>query len=261
MEESTKTKVLPGDPQLPDRPKVAGPQVQHRTSTRPVPWPVSFYRSAVGKKVVMAVTGIVLMGYVFGHMIGNLKMYLGPQEYDHYAEFLRMLLVPLMPRTVTLWLLRSVIYLSFGFHIHSAYGLTRMNWRARGDGYESDRDYVAANFASRTMRWTGIIIGLFVIFHLMDLTWGTINPGFVRGEVYRNVTASLSNWPTAIVYIVANIALGIHLYHGSWSLFQSLGWNNPRWNVARRWFAIGFALVIAIGNISFPVMVLAGVVS
>jgi succinate dehydrogenase/fumarate reductase cytochrome b subunit (b558 family) len=102
---------------------------------------------------------------------------------------------------------------------------------------------------------------LFVVFHLLDLTWGTANPYFVRGEVYNNVVTSFRRWPVASVYIAANAALGFHLYHGAWSLFQSMGWNHPRWNPWRRWFAGTFAIVVALGNISFPIAVLAHVVN
>ena len=117
------------------------------------------------------------------------------------------------------------------------------------------RDYVAANFASRTMRWTGIIVLLFLAFHLADLTWGCANPDFVCGDVYHNVVASLERVPVAIFYIVANLALGVHLFHGAWSIFQSLGFNNPRFNEWRRWFAVAFAAVIVVGNCSFPIAV------
>ena len=105
-----------------------------------------------------------------------------------------------------------------------------------------------------------MIVGLFVIFHLLDLTWGTTNPDFVKGAVYDNVVASFQRVPVAIAYIVANLALAFHLFHGSWSMFQSLGWNNPRWNSARRYFAIGLASIIAIGNVSIPLLVVTGVV-
>ena len=115
------------------------------------------------------------------------------------------------------------------------------------------------------MRWTGIIVGLFLIFHLADLTWGTANAvgtdgTFTRGDAYANVVRSLERVPVAIIYIIANIALGIHLFHGTWSLFQSLGWNNPRFNKWRQYLAGGIATVVVVGNVSFPVAVLAGVV-
>ncbi len=223
-------------------------------------FPVEFYRSAIGKKYVMAITGIIGMGYVFAHMVGNLKMYLGPEEINHYGEFLRELLVPILPRTWTLWILRIVLIIALVLHVHAAFALTMMNRRARPERYQSKRDYVAANFASRTMRWSGIIVLLFLFWHLADFTWGWVNPGFVRGDVYRNVDASLSRWPVAILYIVANIALGVHLFHGAWSLFQSLGWNNPRFNAWRRHFATAFAAIIVLGNVSFPIAVLAGIV-
>jgi succinate dehydrogenase / fumarate reductase cytochrome b subunit len=223
-------------------------------------WPLELYRSAVGKKWVMGVTGVVLMGYVFAHMVGNLKVYLGPEDINHYSEWLRTLAVPALPRTVALWLMRAGLTTAFVLHIHAAYSLTLMNRRARPDSYVTERDYAVANFASRTMRWTGIIVGLYVIFHLMDLTWGMANPDFVRGDPYHNMVASFSRVPVAIVYILANLALGLHLFHGSWSLFQSLGWNNPRFNAWRRLFATGFAVIVTVGNVLFPVMVLVGVV-
>ena len=187
----------------------------------------------------MAITGLIGIGFVVVHMIGNLKVYLGivrrrGYDIDVYGEFLRELLVPLLPRTYALWVLRLVLIGALILHLHAAYTLTIINRRARPVGYQSERDYVVANFASRTMRWTGIIVLLFLFFHLADLTWGWFNPDFVRGAVYRNLDASLSRIPVAILYIVANIALGIHLFHGTWSLFQSMGWNNPRFNPWRR---------------------------
>ena len=143
------------------------------------------------------------------------------------------------------------------FHIHSAIGLTVINRKARpaADRYQSKRDYVAADYASRTMRWTGVIILAFLAFHLMDLTWGNANPHFLRGDPYNNLVYSFRRPLIAIVYVVANMALALHLYHGVWSMFQSLGINNPRYNKLRRRFAQGFAAVILIGNVSFPVAV------
>lgn len=223
-------------------------------------WPVEFYSSAVGKKWVMALTGIGLMGFVFVHMVGNLKMFLGRTEFDHYAESLRSLLYPIMPHGVVLWGFRIGLIVMFGLHIHAAFTLTRMNRRARPIKYQSSRDYIAVSFASRTMRWTGIIIGLYLIFHLADLTWGFANPDFVRGAAYDNLVASFERWPISAIYILANIALGIHLFHGGWSLFQSLGLNSPRYNGARKVFAAGFAVVVAGINCLFPIAVLTGVV-
>ena len=227
---------------------------------------VDLYKSAVGKKWVMALTGVGLMGFVFFHMIGNLKMYLGPVEFNHYAEFLRELLVPILPRTVALWLLRIGLIVMFAAHIHCAYGLTRINAKARPVKYKSPRDYVAVSFAARTMRWSGIIVGLFLLFNLADLTWGIhlLNPEFVRGQAYQNLAYSLDRPVVAAIYILGNLALGFHLYHGAWSIFQTVGSMsprfNPRHNPIRRGFAAGFAILVAGINISFPIMVLAGVV-
>ena len=238
-----------------------GPAGVGKRAKRPAPFPVELYRSAVGKKYVMAITGIMIMGFVFAHMIGNLKMYLGAEEFDHYGHFLRELLVPILPRTVALWLLRIGLIAAFALHIHAAYSLTVINHKARETKYQSRRDYVAANYASRTMRFSGVIVGLFLIWHLFDLTFTGTGYHYVRGLPYENVDGSLSRIPVAVLYLVANIALGFHLFHGSWSLFQTMGWNNPRFNSMRRSFAAGFAGIIVLGNISFPIAVLAGVVS
>jgi succinate dehydrogenase / fumarate reductase, cytochrome b subunit len=224
------------------------------------PWPLNLYQSAVGKKWAMAVTGIMLLGFVLVHMIGNLKVYLGPEDINHYGEWLREIAVPALPRTVFLWMLRVGLIVAFAIHMHAAYALTRMNRRARPTKYASDREYIAANFASRTMRWTGIIVILFIVFHLADLTWGSANPDFVRGEVYDNMVHSFERVPVAAAYIVANLALAVHIFHGAWSLFASLGVSNPRLVRFRRSFALGFAAIVLAGNISFPVMVLAGVI-
>jgi succinate dehydrogenase / fumarate reductase cytochrome b subunit len=232
------------------------------------PFLIDFYSTAVGKKYVMAITGIIGIGFVVTHMIGNLKVYLGvivegderAYDIDIYGEFLRELLVPLLPRTYLLWGLRLLLIAAVVLHIHAAYSLTVLNHKARPVKYQSARDYQVANFASRTMRWTGIIVLLFLFWHLADLTWGWVNPDFVRGAVYRNLDASLSRLPVAILYIVANIALGIHLFHGTWSLFQSLGLNNPRFNKWRQGLAAGLATIVVVGNVSIPIAVQAGII-
>jgi succinate dehydrogenase cytochrome b subunit len=242
------------------RPAAAPIEPIRRPPRRRLPWPVAFYRSTVGKKWVMAVTGAALMLFVLVHLIGNLKLYLSKEEMNLYGEALRDMPGHLLPRTVLLWTVRIGLIAAFVFHIHSAYGLTVINRRARPEKYRSKRDYVAANFASRTMRWTGVIVLLYLLFHLADLTWGQANSEFVRGDPYNNLVYSLQRPVVAAIYIVANIALGIHLFHGAWSMFQSLGLNNPRYNLAKRRFALAFGAVIMIGNVSFPVLVQAHVV-
>ncbi len=245
---------------------VSGTAVQPKGKKRP--FLLDLYSTAVGKKYVMAITGIIGIGFVLVHMLGNLKLYIGVvdeggvliYDADYYGEWLRDLLVPFFPRTVFLWLLRSVLIVALILHLHAAYSLTVLNRKARPVKYQSARDYQVANFASRTMRWTGVIVLLFLIWHLADFTWGWVNPDFVRGAVQRNVVASFERVPVAALYIVANIALGIHLFHGTWSLFQSMGWNNPRFNRWRRGLATLVATVIVVGNVSFPIAVLAGVI-
>jgi succinate dehydrogenase / fumarate reductase, cytochrome b subunit len=222
---------------------------------------LELYRSALGKKYVMAITGLVMMGYVLVHMIGNLKMYFGAESLNTYAEWLRDILYPFLPHGWFLWLMRPILLLALVLHVHAAYALSVMNRKARPDAYQSKRHYTAVDFAGRTMRWTGVIVLLFILYHVADLTFGWVNPDFEHGEVYNNVVASFSVWWVSLFYIVANLALGLHLYHGAWSMFQSLGINRPRFNQWRRWFAIAFAAVVVIGNVSFPIAVLTGVVS
>jgi succinate dehydrogenase / fumarate reductase, cytochrome b subunit len=231
------------------------------------PFPVEFYRSAIGKKWVMAVTGILLIGFVILHMVGNWKIFLpdvdGVPDIDIYAEALRDLLVPFLPHTVTLWILRTGLIVAFLLHIHAAYSLTLMNRHARPEDYRGPRTYVAADYASRTMRWSGVIFLLFLIFHLADLTWGAQPAApevWEHGEVYANFVASFSRPGVTFFYVVAMIALGFHLYHGAWSMFQSLGLNNPRFNIWRRYFAIGLAVLVTVGNAIMPLAVFFGFV-
>ncbi|MFM8264863.1 MAG: succinate dehydrogenase cytochrome b subunit [Acidimicrobiia bacterium] len=230
------------------------------------PFLLDLYSTAVGKKYAMAISGVALMGFVLFHMIGNLKMYLGAAELDHDAEFLKQLLYPLAPKESVLWILRAGLLGMLVLHLHAAWSLTVLNRAARPVKYQSARDYEEASLASRSMRLSGIVVFAFIVWHLLDLTFGVVNTvgtdgEFVRTEVYANVVRSFERWPVALFYIVANLLLGLHLSHGAWSIFQSLGWNNPRFNAWRCAFARGFAAVVVIGNVSFPVAVLIGVVN
>jgi succinate dehydrogenase / fumarate reductase cytochrome b subunit len=222
-------------------------------------WFTDLYRSAVGKKAVMAVSGIILFGFVLIHMIGNLKLYGGPKDLDNYGGWLREVGYPALPHEGLLWIARLVLLAAVVLHIWASWQVTRMNRDARPKSYAMRRP-VKMSYASRTMRWGGIIILLFVVYHLLDFTAGTVNPGFQEGAVRRNMMASFSLWYVSLFYIVAQVALGFHLYHGLWSLFQSLGWNHPRFNRWRNGFAHAFAWIITVGNISFPLAVLTGLV-
>ncbi|HTG37031.1 MAG TPA: succinate dehydrogenase cytochrome b subunit [Thermoanaerobaculia bacterium] len=234
-------------------------------------WFTDIYRSAVGKKAVMAVTGILLFGFIVLHLIGNLKLYEpgfykapgetgeGVRYLNAYGTFLRHVGEPALPAEGALWIVRVVLLVAVVLHIWAAWQLARMSRAARPRGY-AVRPKVHTPYASRTMRWGGVIILLFLIYHLLDFTAGAVNPGFVEGDVYRNVVASFSLWYVSLFYILAQVALGFHLYHGLWSLFQSLGWNQPRFNRWRSGFAHAFAWIVTIGNISFPLAVLTGLV-
>jgi succinate dehydrogenase / fumarate reductase cytochrome b subunit len=215
----------------------------------------------------MAITGIMIIGFVILHMIGNWKIFLPDvdsiPDIDIYGHALRELLVPFLPAHVALWILRTGLIVAFLRHIHAAYALTMINRKARPTSYQVPRNYVAANYASLTMRWSGVVFLLFLIFHLADLTWGLkpVAPEtWERGEIYANFVATFSRAPVALFYVLAMIALGFHLYHGAWSMFQSLGLNNPKFNSWRRYFAIGLAALVVVGNSIMPLAVLFGFV-
>src|SRR5262249_49077293 len=176
-----------------------------------------------------------------------------------YARFLRTVGTPAVPPSGLLWIARIVLLVAVVLHIWAAWQVTRASRAARPRRYDR-REVVQATYAARTMRWGGVIILLFVGYHLLDLTFGKLNPGFEEGDVYGNVVASFSVWWVALFYVVAQVALGLHLYHGLWSLFQSLGWSHPRYDRWRRGFATAFSWLITLGNVSFPIAVLSGLV-
>ena len=216
-------------------------------------------RTLVGQKMIMAVTGVVLFAFVVGHMLGNLKVFQGPEHFNAYAEGLRTVGAPFFARGQLLWLVRALLLVAVALHIWAAIVVTRASWRARPVGYHR-LDPVETTYAARTMRWGGVIIVAYVAYHLLDLTFGAANPSFVPGDVYHNLVASLGRAPVAAAYIVAVATVGLHLYHGLWSALQTLGLNRPptvRW---RRWVAGLIAGLVTAGYVAVPVAVLAGVV-
>lgn len=235
-------------------------------------WFGDFYRSSLGKKAVMAVTGIALWGFVLGHMTGNLKYFAGPagegvaalesgvpgSAINVYGEWLRGVGYPLMPHSATLWLIRIGLLVAVVLHVHAAYALTVMNRRARPVGYER-RKAVQIGWAERTMRWSGVALLVFIVYHILHFTTGQAHHDFVAGDVYHNLYSAFSIGWVAAIYVVAMALLALHLYHGLWSLFQSLGWNHPRFNRWRRTFAIVFTLLITIGFVLVPLAIVTGI--
>ncbi len=210
------------------------------------------YGSTIGKKILMAVTGIVLFLFVFVHMIGNLQIFLGAEHINRYAHFLHEGGLEIVLIT------RAVLAACIIVHIIAAFQVWLRNRGARPVKYRVKVD-AGVTYAAKTMVWSGPVILAFIVYHLMHLTAGTVlQQHFVEGDVYHNVIASFQLWPVAAGYIVANMLLAFHLYHGLWSLFQTLGLSHPRFNLGRRLFAVVISLVIAVGNISIPVSVLAG---
>jgi succinate dehydrogenase / fumarate reductase cytochrome b subunit len=213
-----------------------------------------FLASSVGKKVVMAITGLIMSLFVTVHMIGNLQSYLGAEPFNHYADFLQHMI-----HGAGIWVFRLVMLTTVGLHAWAALTLTLEDWAARPLGYRAQQ-YKAATWASRTMRWSGVILGIFIIYHILHLTTGTLHPDFIRGNAYHNfVTGFQVPWTSAF-YVVAQVCLGFHLWHGVWSFTQTLGWAHPRYNQLRRCVAYTLAVLVAGFNISFPIAVLAGVI-
>ncbi len=214
----------------------------------------TFLGSSIGKKVVMAATGLVLVGFVVGHMIGNLQVFLGARALNEYAELIRHFL-----HGQGVWIVRAGLLLAVVLYIWSATALTLSNWSARPVGY---RQWQAreSTYASRTMVWSGPILTVFIIYHLAHFTTGAAHPDFVASDVYRNVVLAFQNPFASAFYILAMLALGLHMYHGVWSMLQTLGLSHERWNPWRRVFAGVVTGIVVVGNISIPVAVLTGAV-
>src|ERR1700681_4831632 len=221
---------------------------------------LALWSSVIGKKVVMALTGAVLILFVIAHMTGNLKIFSGPLEINAYSRFLREVGWPELGYGQLLWIVRIVLLVCAVLHITAAVQLTRMNWRARPVGYEARKD-VETTWGAVTMRWGGLLLAVFIVFHLLHFTGGLV--GFQPGQfehlmVYQNVVAGFSVWPISLFYIVAMGALCLHLDHGIWSMFQTLGWVNLDNTKSLRAVSRIIALVIFAGFISVPISVLAG---
>jgi len=220
----------------------------------------SLYGTSVGKKITMAVSGAIFVLFVLVHWFGNLKVFMGPEVFNHYAEGLREFGDPFLAYGWFLWIFRAVLILALVIHVWTAWSLTRQSWAARGSKYKK-KQAMNIDAASSTMRWGGVFLVLFVTYHLLHLTTGTLHPDFVHGDAYHNFVAGFQSIPVSIFYMVCMIALGLHLYHGTWSAFQTLGIDGPRAQRFRRPLALFIALVVAGGNLLFPVAVLTGFLS
>ena len=216
--------------------------------------PAQLLNSSVGKKIVMAVTGIVLSLFVLGHMAGNLQAFLpnGPEALDHYGIFLHVLL-----HGTGIWFVRAGLLLAVSLHIWAYLGLTQKSLAARPQGYRVT-DYEEATLASRSMRWTGPLLGIFIVYHILHFTVGSVHPHFVEGRVYQNLVTGLAVTWVAVFYLVAMGALAFHLFHGVWSMLQTLGLSHPKYDPWRKRLAVAFTILVAGGFAFVPIAVLAG---
>ena len=223
-----------------------------------------FYGSTVGKKVAMAVSGLVLVLFVIGHMAGNLKIFAGVDpstgdyKIDDYGVFLRTMGSEMLGKEGVRWIVRIGLLAAVVIHALSGIALARLNRRAKPQGYHV-RSYRSANAASLTMLYGGLFLIVFITFHILHFTSGTLHfSGFVHGQVYANVYSAFQNTVTAGFYVVAMALLGLHLYHGTWSMFQTLGVDAPRWNNGIRTAAKVVALAMFLGFSSVPVGIAVG---
>jgi len=222
---------------------------------------MAFWDSLIGKKIVMAITGGVLVLFVLAHMAGNLKIFAGAEEINAYSRSLREIAYPELGYGQALWIVRIILLTCVVLHIISAYQLTRMSWQARPVGYTTKKN-VETTWGAQTMRWGGVLLAVFVVFHILHFTLGAVGfqPGqFVDLMVYQNVVAGFSVWPIALFYIVAMAALCLHLDHGVWSALQTLGWTTTQNTRALRIVSRILALVVFAGFVSVPIAVMAGV--
>jgi len=209
------------------------------------------FTSSIGLKLVMAVTGVILCGFVLGHMAGNLTAFKGAAAINAYGAALRKF-------PALLWAVRLGLLVNTGLHVWAYLMLTGRSWKARNTGYRVTA-YKESSFASRTMRWTGPILAAFVVYHLLHLTTGTVHPDFRSGDVYHNLVTGLQVQWVAVFYIVAMVCLALHVFHGVWSLFQSLGVSQPRYGSFGRKLATLFTIVVVGGFLLVPLAVLAGI--
>jgi succinate dehydrogenase / fumarate reductase cytochrome b subunit len=225
----------------------------------PIHRAVRFYEAPIGKKALMALTGVILFGYVIAHLLGNLQIYSSdPQQINRYAAFLHN-----PANAIPLWAARAFLLAAVLLHIIASVQLWSQNRAARPVSYVK-KDDVPASYAARTMLWSGPIVGAFIIFHVLHLTVGAVlplqdvNDSAITPDVHHNVIAGFQNPWVSGFYILAMILLCMHLYHGLWSMFQSLGIDHPRYTPLLKKGAAVVAILIAIGNCSIPLAVMAG---
>ncbi len=216
-------------------------------------------RSSVALKVLMAVTGVLLVLFLFAHMAGNLKMFVGADSFDHYAHWLKELGTPLLPETWFLWIQRGVLTLAVAAHIAAATILARRARRARPVRY-AHRPKVRGSYAARTMRTGGVIVLLFVIYHILDLTTGHLNPVGDKAHPYANVVADFApgRWYVTLFYVVSVVAVGLHLRHGLWSAARTLGQRTATGERIAKRAALVLSVVLVAGYLSVPFAVLTG---
>ena len=215
----------------------------------------NFWQSQLGKKVVMAVTGLIGVGFVIGHMIGNLQMFEGPEKINSYAHFLHGTMGN------ALWVVRLVLIAAVVLHVAAAVQLTRQKQKARPAGYGYKKwEPQISTFASRSIRWGGAYLLGWLVFHILHFSARVIFPGYSETDVYGNVVKGFSHWYVVAGYVLAMFFLALHLYHGAWSSMRTLGISRPRPRPTSRSVATALAVIVSLGFVAVPLAVLFGVV-
>ena len=217
-------------------------------------------RTSVAAKILMAVTGVIFVGFVLVHMYGNLKVFAGQAAFDDYAHHLRTLGEPFLPHSGFLWIMRAVLLVALVGHVWAAVVLWRRAHQARRTRYVKFAP-VQATWSSRTMRWGGLAVLLFIVFHLLQFTTVTIEVGGSFTSPYDRVVAAFETWYITAVYTAAMVALGMHLRHGIWSVVQTLGWSTHARQPAIKAAALVIALAIVIGFLLPPLTIFVGLLS
>ena len=215
-------------------------------------WLLRFYRSSVGKKILMAVSGLIWVLFVIEHMAGNLLALKSPEAINRYAALLK-------TSDEILWAFRIGLFVALVVHVDSMLRLTALNWTSRPARY-AKVSYQAASPAARTMRWGGVFLLLWLVYHILHFTTGQLHPDFSHTDVFNNVTVAFQSGGKVAIYAAAMVALAFHLYHGVWSMFQTAGANHPNVEKPRRWLATAIAILIPVGFLTVPFAIFFGII-
>ncbi|MGP4017566.1 succinate dehydrogenase cytochrome b subunit [Saccharopolyspora sp. 5N708] len=230
----------------------SSPGIPRRTSSSRI-----FWDSSIGKKIVMAASGFAMLAYLVAHMVGNLKIFFGPEDFNGYAAWLRTIGQPVLHHGWFLWIMRCALFIALIAHLTAAVQLSKRDLRARPARYRH-RQRLRASYATRTMRWGGVIVGMYLVWHILDLTVGVANRDFREGDPYHNVVADFQVWWVDVIYIVAVLMVGLHINHGFHSALRTIGVATAARERVLAFAGSALAFVLTAGFLSIPISVMTG---